>query len=160
MANYYSHTALRRAPEDLRLTKTEHALLRLMGFDTHPASDEDDLYAFCSSGLGLNDLTVETIREEMKESTEAERLAEMILAAINYELCDDGTDEPSFDYADLFYHALVSRGSKSFVQFSTAHTCDKARREGFGGTALHITADGIDSMDTDGWLREKAGITS
>lgn len=154
MANYYSQTALLKAPNGFRLTDVERALLSLMGFAVHAGDAERADYLF--SHDGPQTITIETIRDELEDSETAEALAVEILATINLEACEDGTDDRGFDYADLYHHALIARGSDEFVQFATAHTCDKARIDGFGGSALHITAARIEHIDTCAWLQRLA----
>lgn len=153
MANNYSQTMLRKAPDGFRLTETERALLELMGFSIHAGDADQADYLF--SHEGPQDITIETIREELEDSESAEVLAVQIHSTINLETCGDGIEDRGFDYADLYHHALIARSSDGFVQFATAHTCDKARIEGFGGSALHITATRIEHIDTCAWLQRQ-----
>jgi len=154
MANYYSQAMLRKAPDGFRLSDAERALLELMGFTVHAGSEDKADYVHCD--IGASDLTIETIRDDLEEYSEAVDLAVKILASIGLEACEEETDDRPFDYANLYQHALQARGCAGYVQFSTAQTCDKARIDGFGGSALHITAKAIEHIDTDSWLRRKA----
>ena len=154
MANYYSQTMLRKAPDGFRLSDAERALLELMGFTVHAGSKDKADYVHCD--IGANNLTIETIRDDLEEYSPAVDLAEKILASISLGACEADMEDRSFDYADLYHHALQDRGCAGCIQFCTAQTCDKARIDGFGGSALHITAKAIEHIDTDSWLRKKA----
>ena len=60
---------------------------------------------------------------------------------------------------DLFalFQEIIARsnGELPWVSMETAHTCNKMRPDGFGGSAVFITAVDVQYTGTSGWLTEK-----
>jgi hypothetical protein len=54
-------------------------------------------------------------------------------------------------------HLLQRFDPKGKVSFEWSHDCSKPRVDAYGGGAAFITAHGIKSMSTTGWLQQQTG---
>lgn len=54
---------------------------------------------------------------------------------------------------------LRDRGIEEAIQFDFAYTSSPMRADGFGGGAVHITADEVTWLDTKSWMRAELART-
>jgi len=72
---------------------------------------------------------------------------------------DDSKDDIDLDedalYSCLQTIILRSNGELTWISRETAYTCTKNMPDGFGGSAVFITADDVQFLATDSWLEQK-----
>lgn len=74
---------------------------------------------------------------------------------------NDAGEEIELDEDDLYscFQQIIrgSNGELTWISRETAYTCSKMRPEGFGGSAIFITADEVQYVSTSDWLQQKIG---
>ena len=153
MANDYAQTMLTRTPDDFRFTEAEAALLRLMGFVVFQTEGERP-YAF--AGTSGAPLTMSDLALDHDPQSDICTTARAILANAFPTADPSSVANPEFGFADLLQHALRARDHTGFIQTVTSFSCDKGRVDAFGGSALHITADRFEYINTGEWLSLQA----
>jgi len=73
---------------------------------------------------------------------------------------EDGT-ERKLDEDDLFsrFQEIIrrSKGALPWISKETTYTCSTMLRDGFGGSAVFITADAVQFIGTSSWLEKRIG---
>lgn len=72
---------------------------------------------------------------------------------------DEGGTERKLDEYDLFtrFQEIIRRsnGALPWIYKETSYTCSKMREDGFGGSAVFITADDVQFTGTSMWLEQR-----
>lgn len=72
---------------------------------------------------------------------------------------NEGGTERKLDEDDLFsrFQEIIRRsnGALPWISKETSYTCSKMRKDGFGGSAVFITADDVQFTGTSGWLEQR-----
>jgi hypothetical protein len=128
MADYYSQSIFQPSIPKHLLTEDDLDFLTAFNIDTEPAG-EDMLYLFA---------------EDWCTS-----------AVMEYE---DGS-ERDLDENDLYtrFQEIIRRsnGELPWIYKETSYGCNKMRPDGFGGSAVFITADDVQFYGTSIWLEER-----
>lgn len=155
MADYFSQTVIRPYIPETAMTALERAVLEKM-FDEELVGEE--VY-FCAP-YGPNDLVFLDIAW-VKELLDAdEGIASTLADHVRGELAKADRDDPelALDMSmigyEVIFQDIVKRSVLDYVEVETAWTCSKMRPDGFGGAAMLITADDVESLSTAGWLEQ------
>lgn len=155
MADYFSQTVIRPDIPLAAMTALERAVLEKM-FDEERVGE--DIY-FCAP-YGPNDpvfLDIVRVKELLDVD---EGIASTLADHVRGELGKADRDDPelTLDMSVIGYEVLfqdiVKRSALGYVEVETAWTCSKMRPDGFGGAAMLITADDVESISTAGWLEQ------
>ncbi|MRR55687.1 MAG: hypothetical protein EG822_14485 [Deltaproteobacteria bacterium] len=72
---------------------------------------------------------------------------------------DEAGTERKLDEYDLFFRFQEiirrSNGALPWISKETTYTCSKMLRDGFGGSAVFITADAVQFIGTSSWLEQR-----
>lgn len=74
-------------------------------------------------------------------------------------VAEDSKDDIKLTEDDLYarFQEIIRRsnGELSWISRETAYTCTENRSDGFGGSAVFITADTVQFIATDAWLEQR-----
>lgn len=159
MADYFSQTVIQPDVPVAAMTVLER---RILGEIFEHEDMGDDVYFFASAGP--NDFLFLSVDEARALLAESEGVQSCAAELVEKELgeCEAGTTELEIDMSMFGYEAILQdivRRSDTLDHFQVmmAWTCSKMRPDGFGGMAIFITADDIDTMSTTGFLEEALG---
>lgn len=128
MADYFSHSVFQPTIPKKLFTDDDLMFLAAFHIDTEPEG-EDKFYLFA------DDWCTNAVYED-----------------------DEGT-ERKLDEDDLFarFQEIIKRsnGELPWISKETSYDCSKMRPDGFGGSAVFITADDVQYFGTSSWLEQK-----
>ncbi len=156
MADYYSPTVIPEVIPSADMTALECLLLSHV-FDAEP--DREGIYFH--SWQGPLDV-IRLRRSELAKAVAASRSAKsQVLANIEERLAHasaaDGEIELDLSGVswEFILQDIVRRSSSlRYITVTTAFTCSRMRRDGFGGQALFITAEAIKGCSTAEFLSD------
>ncbi len=159
MADYFSQTVIQPDVPVAAMTVLERRILSEI-FEYEDMGD--DVYFFASAGP--NDFLFLSVDEAKTLLAESKGVQSCTAELVEKELgeCEAGATELEIDMSMFGYEAILQdivRRSDTLDHFQVmmAWTCSKMRPDGFGGMAIFITADDIDTMSTTGFLEEALG---
>ncbi len=159
MADYFSQTVIQPDIPVAAMTTLERRILSEV-FEYEYMGD--DVYFFASTGP--NDFLFLSVDEAKALVGECKGVPSCTAELIEKELGEReaGTTELEIDMSMFGYEAILQdivRRSETLDHFQVmmAWTCSKMRPDGFGGMAIFITANEIDTMSTTGFLEEALG---
>ena len=158
MASYFTQvcTEITGTREDIEKLKTVFNLFAKFGEELGTWSEED----FRETGLNFNPERITLFRSIVDQSMGSIGVQ---TAVLEQEEEDDHvslviSSDESIDIdatANIIQDWLREIGSDEPVQFEWANICSKPLVDGFGGGAIHITRDRIESMNTNEWMGNK-----
>lgn len=154
MADYYSQCVVSPMLSLSDLTAAERLILCNM-FESE--TDADELYLFAEVGRNsMIDLELPDIQVALATSAEGSAAADLLAGAIAGLAEDDTVAEIDMDdhWIGILQEIVRRSPTLTFIAIETAFTCSKMRPDGFGGSALLITADAVDAMSTSQFIDE------
>lgn len=158
MADYYSPTVIQQTIPEADMTPLERLILTHI-FD---ADVEDDGLYFHSQ-QGPSDV-ISVFRAELEAALAVSRTHHSVANALAAEQLrtaadDDDNKEIELDLRvtswEFLLQNIVQRSSAlRYITAITSYTCSKMLPDGFGGSALFITADSIQGQSTDEFLAD------
>lgn len=156
MADYFSQTVIQPDVPVAAMTALERRILSEI-FEHEDMGDE--VYFFASAGP--NDFLFLSIDEARALLAESRGVRSCAAEMVEKELGESeaGASEFELDMSMFGYEGILQdivRRSDTLDHFQVmmAWTCSKMRPDGFGGMAVFITADDIDTMSTTAFLEE------
>ncbi|RVT39053.1 hypothetical protein [Sphingobium algorifonticola] len=158
MADYYSQCVVSPMLPLGDLTAAERLILCNV-FESE--TENDELYLFAEIGRNsMIDLELPDIVAALPTSTERSVAADLLLGAIA-RLPDDQTVagiDLDDRWIDILQEIVRRSPTLTFIAIETGFNCSKMRPDGFGGSALVITADSIDAMSTSQFIDEALAL--
>ena len=154
MADYYSQCVVSPMLPLSDLTAAEHLILCNM-FESE--ADADELYLFAEVGRNsMFDLERSDIVAALATTAKGSAAADLLAGAIAGLSEDDTVAEIDLDdqWIGILQEIVRRSPTLTFIAIETAFTCTKMRPDGFGGSALLITADTVDAMSTSQFIDE------
>jgi hypothetical protein len=158
MVDYYSPTVIQQTIPEADMTPLELLILTHI-FD----ADADDGGLYFYSEQGPSDV-VSVSRADLVEALVASRNQESVANALVAEQLHRATPADDGDEIELDLRAtswefvlqnVVQRSlTLRYITAITSYTCSKMRPDGFGGSALFITADAVMGHSTDEFLAD------
>ena len=158
MADYYSQCVVSPTLPLADLTAAEQLVLRTI-FDSEV--DGDELYLFAE--IGRNSM-IDLERPDMLAAlagTDGASAATRLLSKAVAGLPDgEGTAEIDLDdeWIEILQEIVRRSNALSFIAIETGFNCSKMRSDGFGGAAIVITADTVDTMSTSQFIDETLAL--
>lgn len=154
MADYYSPCVVSPMLPLRELTAAERLILCNV-FESE--TENDELYLFAEIGRNsMIDLELPDIVAALATSTESSAAADLLVGAIAG--LPDGHTVAEIDlddrWIDILQEIVRRSPTLTFIAIETGFNCSKMRPDGFGGSALVITADTIDAMSTSQFIDE------
>lgn len=154
MADYYSQCVVSPTLPLADLTAAEHLILRNI-FDSEV--EDDELYLFAEIGRNsMIDLELPDMLAALA-GTGVASAATWLLSKAIAELPDgEGTAEIDLDdeWIEILQEIVRRSNALTFIAIETGFNCSKMRSDGFGGSAVVITADTVDTMSTSQFVDE------
>ena len=154
MADYYSQCVVSPTLPLADLTAAEKLILCNI-FDSEV--DDDELYLFAEIGRNtMIELEVPDMLAALAGTGIASAATRLLSKAVA-ELPDgEGTAEIEIDdgWIEIFREIVRRSDALTFVAIETGFNCSKMRSDGFGGAAIVITADTVDTMSTSQFIDE------
>lgn len=157
MADYYSQCDVSPMLPLSDLTAAERLILCNV-FESE--TDADELYLFAEVGRNsMLDLERSDIVAALATTAQGSVAADLLAGAIAGLAEDDTAAEIDLDdhWVGILQEIVRRSPTLTFVAIETAFTCSKMRPDGFGGSALVITADAVDAMSTSQFIDEALG---
>jgi len=157
MADYYSQCVVSPMLPLGDLTAAERLILCNI-FESKTESDE--LYLFAEIGRNsMIDLELPDI-EAALATTEGSTAADLLAGAIVGLADGDTVAEIDLDdhWIAIFQEIVRRSPTLTFVAIETGFNCSKMRPDGFGGSALVITAETVDAMSTSQFIDETLAV--
>ncbi|WP_299110802.1 hypothetical protein [uncultured Bradyrhizobium sp.] len=154
MADYYSQCVVLPMLPLSDLTAAERLVLCNV-FESE--TDNDELYLFAETGRNsMIDLEVADILTALATTAEGSAGAELLAGAIAGLPVGDTVAEIDLDdrWIDILQEIVRRSPTLTFLAIETGFNCSKMRPDGFGGSALVITADTLDAMSTSQFIDE------
>lgn len=159
MADYFSQTVIQPDVPVAAMTALER---RILGEIFEYEDMGEEVYFFASAGP--NDFLFLPVDEASALLAESKGVQSYAAELVEKELGEReaGATEFELDMSMFGYEAILQdivRRSDTLDHFQVmmAWTCSKMRPDGFGGMAIFITADDIDTISTAGFLEEALG---
>lgn len=155
MADYFSQMVIRPDIPRSAMTGLEHAALcHIFGHETVG----EDIYFFAEHGPNEQfDLARDTVKSLLAED---EGIASVFADYVREELTAASLDAEwlEIDVSVVSFEGIlqdvVKRSALDYIEVESAWSCSRMRPDGFGGAAILITVDDIQSVSTSGWLEE------
>lgn len=154
MADYYSQCVVSPMLPLAELTEAEQLVLRNI-FDSQ--LDGEDLYLFTE--IGRNSL-IELALPDMRAALASAEIVSLATRLLSKAVADlpDGEDtaeiELDDEWLEIFQEIVQRSDTLTFVAIETGFNCSKVRPDGFGGAAIVITAEAIDTISTSQFIDE------
>jgi hypothetical protein len=158
MADYYSPTVIQQTIPEADMTPLERLILSHI-FDT----DAEDGGLYFYSEQGPSDVVLVS-RAELVDALAASRNQEsvanvLVAEQLNGAAPSDDRDEIELDLRttswEFLLQNIVQRSPMlRYITAITSYMCSKMRPDGFGGSALFITADAVRGHSTDEFLAD------
>jgi len=158
MANYYSPTVVQPSVPTSDMTNLEKYFLEAI-FECKDVTEDgiDSIYFYSSEGVAQSidfDELVDTIEHLIESDKRPSRLADTL-----HDFIVNNEDASEFEVDDsVIEHVFqdIVRRSKTVkaIIWTTSYTCDKMRPDGFGGSAVAITKNAIESAGTNRFISE------
>lgn len=154
MADYYSQCVVSPMLPLGDLTAAERLILCNV-FESE--TENDELFLFAEIGRNsIIDLGLPDIVAALATSTESSAAADLLVGALAGLPDGDTVAEIDLDdrWIDILQEIVRRSATLTFIAIETGFNCSKMRPDGFGGSALVITADTIDAMSTSQFIDE------
>lgn len=152
MADYYSQCVVSPTLPLADVTVAEQLILRNI-FDSEV--EDDELYLFAEIGRNsMIDLELPDMLAALAGTGVASAATQLLSKAVA-ELPDgEGTAEIELDdeWIEILQEIVRRSNALTFIVIETGFNCSKMRTNGFGGAAIVITADTIDTMSTSQFI--------
>ncbi len=154
MADYYSQCVVSPMLPLADLTAAEQLILRNI-FDSEVEAGE--LYLFAEIGRNtMIDLELPDMLAALAGTGVASAATRLLSKAVAKSPDGEGTAEIELDdeWIEILQEIMRRSNALTFVTIETGFNCSKMRPDGFGGAAMVITADTIDTMSTSQFIDE------
>ena len=154
MADYYSQCVVSPKLPLADLTAAEQLILRNI-FDSEV--DGDELYLFAEIGRNtMIDLELPDMLAALAATGVASAATRLLSKAVAELPEGEGSAEIELDdeWIEILQEIVRRSNALTFVAIETGFNCSKMRSDGFGGAAIVITADTVDTMSTSQFIDE------
>jgi hypothetical protein len=154
MADYYSQCVVSPMLPLADLTAAEQLILRNI-FDSEV--DGDELYLFAEIGRNtMIDLELPDMLAALAATGFASDATRLLSKAVAELPEGEGSAEIELDdeLIEILQEIVRRSNALTFVAIETGFNCSKMRSDGFGGAAIVITADTVDTMSTSQFIDE------
>jgi len=154
MADYYSQCVVSPMLPLADLTAAEQLILRNI-FDSEVEGGE--LYLFSEIGRNtMIDLELPDILAALAGTGVASASTRLLSKAVAKLPEGEGSAEFELDdeWIEILQEIVRRSNALTFVAIETGFNCSKMRSDGFGGAAIVITADTVDTMSTSQFIDE------
>jgi hypothetical protein len=156
MANYFTPTVVQQIIPDADMTPLERLLLsRVFGFERH---GEGWYFFAVENPSTMFFVTRAELEEALASAPDPESAAHRCvieqLAEANADASDIDIDLSGVSWEEFFQDIVRRSKTLRYISIIAAFTCSKMRPDGFGGTALLITPQGMVGESTTGILEK------
>ncbi len=156
MADYFSQSVVTPSIPACDMNAAEHLLLTSVF--CHQAED-DHVYFFADTWREMHfALPVASMRAALSASSSdcvaARFLAERITGYADEEFIDIDMDD---HWMEILQDIVRRSSTLAHIAIETSYSCTRMLADGFGGQAIVITADAIESMSTSQFIEEALG---
>jgi len=154
MADYYSQCVVSPMLPLADLTAAEQLILRNI-FDSEV--DGDELYLFAEIGRNtMIDLELPDMLAALAATCVAAAATRLLSKAVAELPEGEAAAEIELDdeWIEILQEIVRRSNALTFVTIETGFNCSKMRSDGFGGAAIVITADTVDTMSTSQFIDE------
>jgi len=154
MADYYSQCVVSPMLPLADLTAAEQLILRNI-FDSEV--DGDELYLFAEIGRNtMIDLELPDMLAALAATGVASAATRLLGKAVAELPEGEAAAEIELDdeWIEILQEIVRRSNALTFVTIETGFNCSKMRSDGFGGAAIVITADTVDTMSTSQFIDE------